>query len=252
MAINFPNLPRFTPQEGGSLPDLQQAIMQGIGNYMQPKQMAQEFLQRELTNKVLGAQAKYAEPLVQAQISKALQPNSAMAKLPYEIELLRARTDKARTDKATLPKAAKMTAYEQKREAGGGVLDYLTPVIQKQPYIGTFASSQVASDLAAYKKDPKARERLIDYATASGLIPEHTSGALSSQGLQTTVDALKHQRQATTQGWPIFYEKQVAALPKEIQVEAKNRIAKHQMYLKKPQEIATQAQVSEQDPLGLF
>ena len=80
MAINFPNLPRFTPQEGGSLPDLQQAIMQGIGNYMQPKQMAQEFLQRELTNKVLGAQAKYAEPLVQAQISKALQRSSASAK----------------------------------------------------------------------------------------------------------------------------------------------------------------------------
>lgn len=96
MAINFPNLPRFTPQEGGSLPDLQQAIMQGIGNYMQPKQMAQEFLHRELTNKVLGAQAKFAEPLVQAQISKALQPSSASAKLPYEIELLRARTDKLR------------------------------------------------------------------------------------------------------------------------------------------------------------
>lgn len=96
MAINFPNLPRFTPQEGGSLPDLQQAIMQGIGNYMQPKQMAQEFLHRELTNKVLGAQAKFAEPLVQAQIIKALQPNSAMAKLPYEIALLQARTEKAK------------------------------------------------------------------------------------------------------------------------------------------------------------
>jgi hypothetical protein len=272
MAINFPNLPRFTPQEGGSLPDLQQAIMQGIGNFMQPKQMAQDFLKRELINKMLGTQAQYAEPMAQASLQqklmeqqfapqlnqarlelleaqkqKQLQPSMQQELLPYQIELT-----KAKTKAATLPKAGKMTAYEQKREAGGGVLDYLTPVIQKQPYIGTFASSQVASDLAAYKKDPKAKERLIDYATASGLIPEHTSGALSSQGLQTTVDALKHQRQATTQGWPMFYEKQVAALPKEIQVEAKKRIAKHQMYLKKPQKIAAQAQVSEQDPLGLF
>ena len=277
MAINFPNLPRFTPQEAGSLPDLQQAIMQGLGNYMQPKQMAQDFLAKQLSNKILGTQAQYAEPMAQAslqqklmeqqfapqlhqaklglleaQAQKQLQPTMQQELLPYQIELTKAKTKAALPKAATLPKAGKMTAYEQKREAGGGVLDYLTPVIQKQPYIGTFASSQVASDLAAYKKDPKAKERLIDYATASGLIPEHTSGALSSQGLQTTVDALKHQRQATTQGWPMFYEKQVAALPKEIQVEAKNRIAKHQMYLKKPQKIAAQAQVSEQDPLGLF
>ncbi len=261
IGFNLPGIPsqiRGTAEEAGAMPDLREALMQGFGGGLQmqyaPKQMAQDFLAKQLSNKMLGTQAQYAEPeaqaklrLLEAQRTKAMQPSIQQQLLPYQIELT-----KAKTKAATLPKAGKMTAYEQKREAGGVALDYLTPIIQKQPYIGSFSSGQVASDLSSYKKDSQAKERLIDYATAAGLIPEHTSGALSSQGLQTTVDALKHQRQATTQGWPTLYEKQVALLPKEIQVEAKNRIAKHQMYLKKPQKIASQAQVSEQDPLGLF
>jgi len=100
MAINFPTMPRFTPEEAGAMPDLQQAIMQGLGNYMQmqtqPKQMAQDFLAKQLTNKMKGIEAQYAEPMAQAQIRKALQPSAAAAKLPYEIALLQARTEKAR------------------------------------------------------------------------------------------------------------------------------------------------------------
>ena len=88
MAINFPTMPKFTPEEAGALPDLQQAIMQGLGNYMQlqtqPKQMAQDFLAKQLANKMAGVQAQYAEPtaqanleLLQARRAKALQPSGA-------------------------------------------------------------------------------------------------------------------------------------------------------------------------------
>lgn len=277
MAINFPTMPRFTPEEAGAMPDLQQAIMQGLGNYMQmqtqPKQMAQDFLAKQLANKMSGVQAQYAEPMAQASLQQkmmeqqyypqlqqarlgllnaqkqaALKPSVSEQLLPYQAELLKAKTEAAR-----LPKTGKQTTYEQKRSAGGGVLDYLTPVILKQPYVGTFSSAQVADDLTSYKKNPEAKQRLIDYAVAAGLVPEHTSGALSSQGLQTTVDALKHQRQATTQGWPTLYEKQVSSLPKEIQVEAKKEIAKHQRYLKGLQNGGAQQEVaSDLDPLGLF
>jgi len=86
MAINFPTMPKFTPEEAGALPDLQQAIMQGLGNYMQlqtqPKQMAQDFLAKQLANKMAGVQAQYAEPTAQANLeflqarrAKALQPS---------------------------------------------------------------------------------------------------------------------------------------------------------------------------------
>lgn len=276
MAINFPTMPRFTPEEAGAMPDLQQAIMQGLGNYMQlqtqPKQMAQDFLAKQLANKMSGIQAQYAEPMAQASLQQklmeqqfypqlqqarlglleaqkqsALKPSVSEQLLPYQAELLKAKTEAAR-----LPKGGKQTTYEQKRSAGSGVLDYLTPVILKQPYVGTFSSAQVANDLTSYKKNPEAKQRLIDYAVAAGLVPEHTSGALSSQGLQTTVDALKHQRQATTQGWPTLYEKQVSSLPKEIQIEAKREIAKHQRYLKDLQQGGAQEAASESDPLGLF
>lgn len=276
MAINFPTMPRFTPEEAGAMPDLQQAIMQGLGNYMQlqtqPKQMAQDFLAKQLANKMAGVQAQYAEPMAQASLQQklmeqqfypqlqqarlglleaqkqsALKPSVSEQLLPYQAELLKAKTEAAR-----LPKGGKLTTYEQKRTAGSGVLDYLTPVILKQPYVGTFSSAQVANDLSNYKKNPEAKQRLVDYAVAAGLVPEHTSGALSSQGLQTTVDALKHQRQATTQGWPTLYEKQVSSLPKEIQIEAKREIAKHQRYLKDLQQGGAQEAASESDPLGLF
>lgn len=79
MAINFPTMPRFTPEEAGAMPDLQQAIMQGLGNYMQlqtqPKQMAQEFLSNQLANKIKGIQAQYAEPTAQASLQSQLLQN---------------------------------------------------------------------------------------------------------------------------------------------------------------------------------
>lgn len=79
MAINFPTMPKFTPEEAGALPDLQQAIMQGLGNYMQlqtqPKQMAQEFLSNQLANKIKGIQAQYAEPQAQASLQSQLLQN---------------------------------------------------------------------------------------------------------------------------------------------------------------------------------
>lgn len=279
IAFNLPGIPgqiRGTPEEAGALPDLQQAIMQGFGGGLQmqyaPKQMAQDFLAKQLANKMAGVQAQYAEPMAQASLQQklmeqqfypqlqqarlglleaqkqsALKPSVSEQLLPYQAELLKAKAEAAR-----LPKGGKLTTYEQKRTAGSGVLDYLTPVILKQPYVGTFSSAQVANDLSNYKKNPEAKQRLVDYAVAAGLVPEHTSGALSSQGLQTTVDALKHQRQATTQGWPTLYEKQVSSLPKEIQIEAKREIAKHQRYLKDLQQGGAQEAASESDPLGLF
>jgi hypothetical protein len=280
IGFNLPGIPgqiRGTAEEAGGMPDLQQAIMQGFGGGLQmqyaPKQMAQDFLAKQLANKMAGVQAQYAEPmaeaslqqkmmeqqfypqlqqaklgLLEAQKQAALKPSVAEQLLPYQAELLKAKTETAR-----LPRGGKPTTYEQKRLAGSGVLDYLTPVVLKQPYVGTFSSAQVASDLASYKSNPEAKQRLIDYAVAAGLVPEHTSGALSSQGLQTTVDALKHQRQATTQGWPTFYEKQVSSLPKEIQIEAKKEIAKHQQYLKGLQSSGAQEQnASESDPLGIL
>ena len=79
MAINFPTMPRFTPEETGAMPDLQQAIMQGLGNYMQlqtqPKQMAQDFLAKQLTNKMKGIEAQYAEPMAQQDLQSKLLQN---------------------------------------------------------------------------------------------------------------------------------------------------------------------------------
>lgn len=280
IGFNLPGIPsqiKGTAEEAGAMPDLREALMQGFGGGLQmqyaPKQMAQDFLAKQLANKMSGIQAQYAEPLAQASLQQkmmeqqfypqlqqarlglmeaqkqaALKPTASEQLLPYQAEFLKAKTEAAR-----LPRGGKQTSYEQKRIAGSGVLDYLTPVILKQPYVGTFSSAQVANDLASYKSNPQAKQRLIDYAVATGLVPEHTSGALSSQGLQTTVDALKHQRQATTQGWPTLYEKQVSSLPKEIQIEAKKEIAKHQQYLKNLQQGGAQEQLaSELDPLGLF
>jgi hypothetical protein len=98
MAINFPTMPRFTPEESGALPDLQQAIMQGLGNYMQlqtqPKQMAQDFLAKQLTNKMKGIEAQYAEPMAKTSYDQALFNLSKERQLlPLEMQAKQAQLD---------------------------------------------------------------------------------------------------------------------------------------------------------------
>ena len=89
IAFNLPGIPsqiRGTAEEAGAIPDLQQAMMQGFGGGLQmqyaPKQMAQDFLAKQLANKMSAIQAQYAEPEAQAKIrlyeaqrAKALQPS---------------------------------------------------------------------------------------------------------------------------------------------------------------------------------
>lgn len=106
MAINFPTMPRFTPEEAGAMPDLQQAIMQGLGNYMQlqtqPRQMAQDFLAKQLANKISGVQAQYAEPMAKTAYDKALfDLASSKQLLPLEMQAKQAQIQ------AQLAKAAK-------------------------------------------------------------------------------------------------------------------------------------------------
>lgn len=120
MAINFPTMPRFTPEEAGAMPDLQQAIMQGLGNYMQlqtqPKQMAQDFLAKQLANKISGVQAQYAEPLAKTSYDKALfDLASSKQLLPLELQAKQAQLNmipleqqlKQAQIQASLAKAAK-------------------------------------------------------------------------------------------------------------------------------------------------
>lgn len=120
MAINFPTMPRFTPEEAGAMPDLQQAIMQGLGNYMQlqtqPKQMAQDFLAKQLANKISGVQAQYAEPLAKTSYDKALfDLASSKQLLPLKLQAQQAQLNmipleqqlKQAQIQASLAKAAK-------------------------------------------------------------------------------------------------------------------------------------------------
>ena len=120
MAINFPTMPRFTPEEAGAMPDLQQAIMQGFGNYMQlqtqPKEMAQNFLAKQLANKISGAQAQYAEPMAKTAYDKALfDLASTKQLLPLELQAKQAQLSmipleqqvKQAQIQASLAKAAK-------------------------------------------------------------------------------------------------------------------------------------------------
>lgn len=120
MAINFPTMPRFTPEEAGAMPDLQQAIMQGLGNYMQlqtqPKQMAQDFLAKQLTNKIKGIEAQYAEPMAKTSYDKALfDLASSKQLLPLQLQAKQAEINLAPLEqqlkeaqiKAQLAKAAK-------------------------------------------------------------------------------------------------------------------------------------------------
>lgn len=263
MAINFPTLPKFTPEEAGALPDLQQAIMQGLGNYMQlqtqPKQMAQDFLAKQLANKMAGVQAQYAEPMMQAQIQKALQPSAAMSKLPYEIELLKAKTEaqKSKTGAGGISRG-KLTQSEEKALAGGRVMDYLTPVIQENPYIGVNPTFQIAKDQFDYKfgtpkEKSKAKERLLKFGIASGLVSEQVAGTLLGQRITATVPALAHQRKSLTLGWPIGFEEQASLLPKEIQEQAKTEISKHLKNLKAmPEGGVMRNEASESDPLGIL
>lgn len=257
IAFNLPGIPsqiKGTPEEAGAMPDLSQAIMKGFTTALdtanKPRTMAQEYLGKQLENKIQGTKAKYIDELMQAQIAKLRQPSAELALLPLRADLLKAQAERNRR----LGAGANNT-FALKRMYGANALDYLSPIIEEQPYVGTFSSTQLANDIYKYKmhKDEDAKNRLIKFAVAGGVVPEHTSGALASQGLSSTIPAIEHQRTTTTQGWPSFYEKQISALPKEIQEEAKKQIIRHQQNIKNMQQGgAIEQGASDLDPLGLF
>lgn len=290
-------MPRFSPEETGALPDLQQALMQGFQNYMQmqvqPKQLAQDFLAKQLQNKMEGVKAQYVEPTAQANLeliharkAKALQPSSSG--IQVSANLGKALQDRERigaaygtdspeyemaTDYAkklsqgirtssrsagTTSRGGKLSVAEEKAQAGGRVMDYLNPVLQANPYIGATPSIEIAKDQWRYKhgtpeQKKVARERLLKFGVASGLVAEHTSGTLLGQRIAATVPALAHQRKAATIGWPTAFEEQASLLPEEIQKEAKQEISRHLTKIKNMPKGGAQVQdASESDPLGLF
>lgn len=125
MAINFPNLPRFTPEEAGAMPDLQQAIMQGLGNYMQlqtqPKQMAQDFLAKQLANKMAGVQAQYAEPMAKTSYDQALfNLSRGRQLLPLEMQAKQAQLELLPFEKQL--KQAQMQAAIAKAQKDAGIV----------------------------------------------------------------------------------------------------------------------------------
>lgn len=81
MAIGFnlqgiPGQIRGTPEEAGAVPDLGQLMMQGFSNSLdmanKPRTIAQDYLTRELNNKIRNAQARYAEPMAKTGYDQAL------------------------------------------------------------------------------------------------------------------------------------------------------------------------------------
>jgi hypothetical protein len=214
MAINFPTMPKFTPEEAGALPDLQQAIMQGLGNYMQmqtqPKQMAQDFLAKQLSNKMLGTQAQYAEPLVQAQISKALQPSAAAAKLPYEIALLQARTEKARRpeggvvsgDRIPLTTGAKTTAQKN--------IGYYRKTLDSLDQLLALEDKEIPGMLSVESTKPK---YLSSLAKVKDQFAKSESFPGTIPGMKASEDVLRKYR---TESVP-EYRKRISSLKKEIQ-----------------------------------
>ncbi len=123
IGFNLPGIPsqiRGTPEEAGALPNLQQAIMQGFGSGLQmqyaPKQMAQDFLAKQLTNKMLGIEAQYAEPMAKTSYDKALFDLASRKQLlPLELQAKQAKINLAPLEqqfkqaqiKTQLAKAAK-------------------------------------------------------------------------------------------------------------------------------------------------
>jgi hypothetical protein len=288
IGFNLPGIPsqiRGTAEEAGALPDLQQAIMQGFGSGLQmqyaPKQMAQDFLAKQLSNKMLGTQAQYAEPeaqaklrLLEAQRAKALRAPveklgtyaSALKDVKFvenqygkdSIEAQQARNYAQNLSRSGGAKSGKLSQAEEKALAGGRVMDYLTPVIQENPYIGVNPTYQIAKDQYKYKfgspqEKSEAKERLLKFGIASGLVSEQVAGTLLGQRITATVPALAHQRKSLTLGWPIGFEEQASLLPKEIQEQAKTEINKHLKNLKAmPEGDAMQKEASESDPLGIL
>lgn len=302
MAINFPTTPRYTQEEMGAMPDLQQAMMQGLQNYMQmqmqPKQMAEQLLSQQLQNKMQGIKAQYAEPtaranleLIEARKAKAMQPSIARTSAPRGMSSFgKAMSDAERigqqygtdseeyklaqgyakklamglgTKAGRMPGAApqrqgRVSAATEKAQAGSSVFDYVNPIILKQPYVGTMASAQLADDLKAYKfgsaaEKKQAEKRLIDFGVSTALVPEHTSGTLLSQRIPATVPSLAHQMKATTQGWPMLYEKQASLLPKDIQQKIKAQVGEHQSRLKSLSTAGSKQESSQtEDPLGIL
>lgn len=304
MAINFPTTPRYSQEEVGGMPDLQQALMQGLQNYMQmqmqPRQMAEQLLSQQLQNKMQGIKAQYAEPtaranleLIEARKARAMQPSAPRATAPAARGMSsfgKAMSDAERigqqygTDSEEyklaqgyakklamglspkterMPAAArterqpKLSVQEQKALAGAKVMDYLTPIIQENPYIGAAPTKEIVRDQYLYKfgspqEKQQAKDRLKKFAVASGLIAEHTSGALLGQRITATVPALEHQRKSQTIGWPTAFEKQASLIPSDIQKEAKKEIAGHMQKLKATSGTPKQKSMQTEDPLGIL
>lgn len=104
------------------------------------------------------------------------------------------------------------------------------------PYLGFGGSVELANDLRTYvdkKTTPEekslARERLIQAGLAFKLTPEVVSAQLNSQGVKDTIAIRKHQEEAVKQGFPIFFDKGMQLLPKDIQGEVNE---KHDKLLK--------------------
>ena len=98
MAINLPNFRQLTAADMGAF-DLPSALQKGFQNFntfqearYKPKNLEEELLAKQLTNKIQGINAQYAEPLKKLEI-QTNQENLAMN--PLRMKLIEAQINKA-------------------------------------------------------------------------------------------------------------------------------------------------------------
>jgi len=128
IGFNLPGIPgqiKGTAEEAGGMPDLQQAIMQGFGGGLQmqyaPKQMAQDFLAKQLANKIKGIEAQYAEPMAKTSYDQALfNLSRGRQLLPLEMQTKQAQLELAPFEKQY--KQAQIQAAIAKAQKDAGIV----------------------------------------------------------------------------------------------------------------------------------
>lgn len=126
-----------------------------------------------------------------------------------------------------------------------------------QPYVGVGSSFSLGHDILMYSltKDKKLKEslgnKLITAAVADRLTSEVAVQQLKSQRIPATVDAIRSQKKAYTQGWADQLERVVNNLPPELQKKVK---VEHDRLLaeisQKTQEFAKQGKIISSGNVG--
>lgn len=120
------------------------------------------------------------------------------------------------------------TTAQQKGSTANVVREEMAKYVTN-PYIGTGSNAKLLEDRLLYSQtnDPVKKkeigDRLVSAAVSMKLAPEYASMQLNAQGVPSSVQSLKHQQEAITQGWAEALPKVVNNLPPELQAQAKEQ-----------------------------